>query len=119
MADIYFDKSLREHSARFIIIIGVQRLLHFVTFSFLLSSRGTRYSLILTQYACSLSDIDECREVHVDKIKQCHPSASCINTQGSYNCSCNPDYIGDGFSCEGTFGIYHLISYVPYLSDSV
>ena len=48
MADIYFDKSLREHSARFIIIIGIQRLLHFVTFSFLLSSRGTRYSLILT-----------------------------------------------------------------------
>ena len=36
-------------------------------------------------------------------MNECHPNASCINTQGSYNCSCNPKLIGDGFNCEGRF----------------
>ncbi|CAH3164149.1 unnamed protein product, partial [Pocillopora meandrina] len=31
---------------------------------------------------------------------KCHWNASCANTQGSYNCSCNPTFIGDGFDCE-------------------
>ena len=49
----------------------------------------------------SLSDVDECSEVHFFKMNKCHPNASCTNTQGSYNCSCNPTFIGDGFDCEG------------------
>ncbi|CAH3159137.1 unnamed protein product [Pocillopora meandrina] len=45
-------------------------------------------------YVFCLPDIDEC------KINVCHHSASCTNTQGSYNCTCNPGYIGDGLNCE-------------------
>ena len=41
-----------------------------------------------------------------------HPNASCTNTQGSYNFSCNPKYIGNGLKCEGTFGIYRAIKLV-------
>ncbi|XP_022805383.1 uromodulin-like [Stylophora pistillata] len=33
-------------------------------------------------------------------MNNCHLHASCMNTQGSYNCSCNPKYIGDGYECE-------------------
>ena len=39
---------------------------------------------------------DECSEVYGVKMNDCHPKASCVNTQGSYNCSCNPSYIGNG-----------------------
>ncbi|CAH3158011.1 unnamed protein product, partial [Porites lobata] len=38
-------------------------------------------------------DIDECQ----DGVHDCLPSvASCVNTLGSFNCSCNHGYIGDG-----------------------
>ena len=36
----------------------------------------------------------------------CHPNASCVNTQGSHNCSCNPTYFGNGSICEGKFVIF-------------
>ena len=58
---------------------------------------------------CPLSDIDECSEAHTVKMNKCHPNASCTNTQGSYNCSCNPKYIGDGLNRESMFRIYHAI----------
>ena len=72
---------------------------------------------IFLQWVCSLLDIDECSEVHAVKMNKCHPNASCINTQGSYNCCCNPTYIGDGFKCGGMFGfwrrlIFHFVAQV-------
>ena len=42
-------------------------------------------------------------------MNKCHPNAFCTDTQGSYNCSCHPKYIGDGLNCEGMFRIYHAI----------
>ena len=40
-----------------------------------------------------VTDIDECD----DGVHDCLPSvASCVNTLGSFNCSCNHGYIGDG-----------------------
>ena len=40
-----------------------------------------------------LTDIDECQ----GGVHDCLPSvASCVNTLGSFNCSCNHGYIGDG-----------------------
>ena len=48
----------------------------------------------------SLLDIDECTEGS----HSCHNDASCKNTAGSYVCTCNSGYLGDGFNCipEGT-----------------
>ena len=46
------------------------------------------------------------------KMNNCHPNASCTGIQGSYNYSCNPKYIGNGFNCEGTFGISYAIKLV-------
>ena len=41
-------------------------------------------------------DIDECR----DGTNKCSSNARCINTQGSYTCSCSHGFRGDGISCH-------------------
>ena len=42
-------------------------------------------------------------------MNECHMNASCVNTQGSYNCSCYTTFIGNGFECKGTFGFLKKI----------
>ena len=60
----------------------------------------TKSSTTFFYYVRSTSDIDECNEAHPFKMNKCHPNASFTNTQGSYNCSFNPTFIGDSFDCE-------------------
>ena len=53
----------------------------------------------LFKFSCRffLPDIDECKsDSHV-----CHVNANCINTLGSYNCTCRPGYTGNGTNCTG------------------
>jgi hypothetical protein len=46
----------------------------------------------------TILDNDECSEGNVS----CHPNATCINTQGSYNCQCKDGYKGFGKkNCTG------------------
>ena len=45
----------------------------------------------------SFSDIDECET----SIHSCDVNAFCNNTIGSYICTCNPGYFGNGKSCLG------------------
>ena len=33
----------------------------------------------------------------------CDVNAECNNTEGSYFCTCNAGYSGDGFGCTGKF----------------
>ncbi|MBT9556636.1 MAG: hypothetical protein IV100_11440 [Myxococcales bacterium] len=40
-------------------------------------------------------DIDEC----ATGLAECSPLAVCTNTVGSYDCTCMPPYVGDGFEC--------------------
>ena len=40
-------------------------------------------------------DIDECAG------NPCDVNAACLNTNGSYECSCRPGFDGDGRSCTG------------------
>jgi hypothetical protein len=44
-----------------------------------------------------LLEINECSPV-----SPCHVNATCNNTEGSYACTCDSGYSGDGFSCGGT-----------------
>ena len=46
---------------------------------------------------CNLwtADVNEC----TSGTDRCHRYATCHNTCGSYTCSCNPGYTGNGFSC--------------------
>ena len=48
-------------------------------------------------YSSKLADIDECT-LNLDN---CSEQASCSNTPGSYNCTCNEGFSGDGRTCEG------------------
>ena len=43
-------------------------------------------------------DIDECA-LH----NFCHVNATCINTEGSFRCICNPGHTGNGSTCFGKF----------------
>ena len=45
----------------------------------------------------------------------CHHNAQCTNTEGSFTCSCNPGYIGDGTECSlvlTVIGVLVLIAVV-------
>ncbi len=46
---------------------------------------------------CVLSDDDEC----VLGTDNCDVNAECTNTEGSFTCTCNPGFTGDGVFCEG------------------
>ena len=52
--------------------------------------------------ACDIfchADINECES---DDSNNCHKNAQCTNTVGSFTCSCNPGYTGDGVDCMST-----------------
>ena len=57
------------------------------------------YSLFISTVNLSLIlfsiDIDECKSTPCDK------NAACVNTDGSFTCTCNTGYSGDGFNCSG------------------
>ena len=44
-------------------------------------------------------DIDECI-IDGSLRHNCDPDATCFNTDGSFNCSCNAGYAGNGISCQ-------------------
>ncbi len=44
-----------------------------------------------------VTDIDECSEGP----DACHIYANCTDTPGSYSCTCNPGYQGNGSICDG------------------
>ena len=52
-----------------------------------------------TEQQCidGFSDIDECKGNH-----SCLVNATCMNTKGSYVCTCHPGYTGNGSDCTGT-----------------
>ena len=44
----------------------------------------------------SILDIDECNGVN-----DCHANSTCDNTIGSYSCTCDTGFTGDGKTCSG------------------
>ncbi len=51
------------------------------------------YSLFIIN---TFAEINECSPV-----SPCHVNATCNNTEGSYICTCDTGYSGDGFTCDG------------------
>ena len=49
-------------------------------------------------------DINECTSNVLPH--NCHDDARCNNTKGSFNCTCNKGYEGDGVNCTGNYIIY-------------
>jgi len=46
----------------------------------------------------SHTDVDECSD---SSLNFCGTEATCVNNPGSYTCTCNDGYVGDGFICSG------------------
>ena len=44
-------------------------------------------------------DIDECQMA----LHECAENATCLDTEGSYECACDPGFTGDGFNCTSTY----------------
>ena len=58
----------------------------------------TKVCYEMRQYVFELiSEINEC-DVGLDN---CGVNASCANTDGSFTCSCDTGYSGDGINCSG------------------
>ena len=49
----------------------------------------------------SFTDINEC----ISGSAECHNNATCTNTNGSYECTCDSGFSGDGFNCSSEIGI--------------
>lgn len=50
-------------------------------------------------------DVDECTD------SPCHLNANCANTFGSFKCTCDGGYEGDGMSCASNFNKYYHKNY--------
>ncbi|KAL9963121.1 hypothetical protein ACROYT_G032296 [Oculina patagonica] len=50
------------------------------------------------QYTCK-KDLNECQR----EKNYCHKLATCANERGSYTCTCNHGYVGDGFDCYHSY----------------
>ena len=63
----------------------------------------------MIEYFLYHTDIDECS----DGTHSCDPDAKCDNTDGSYQCTCNKGYSGDGTFCDGNyyFHWYDIVSH--------
>lgn len=61
--------------------------------------RKTLQVLFTNNYRLPQTDIDECKR----NLHNCHhPLGTCINTAGSFDCTCKPGFEGDGLDiCEG------------------
>ena len=63
-------------------------------------SRAHKFCFILSlPHFLTPPDINECAS---DVLNECHEYAMCVNTTGSYDCTCIAGYGGDGFNCTGT-----------------
>ena len=72
----------------------------------LVSSGRINYNIYFNYH----SDEDEC----LNNSHSCSENATCTNTEGSFNCSCKPGYIGNGHNCSGWF--LEFLSRFPLVS---
>jgi hypothetical protein len=49
----------------------------------------------------------------------CHANATCINTHGSYICTCDSGYSGDGFTCNGKILVRNINIREPIITTII
>ena len=65
-------------------------------------------------FAVRLSDKNECAL----KTHNCTANAACENTKGSFNCSCNSGFTGNGTVCNGEMHTVRLLSSMVFMNCS-
>ena len=74
-------------------------------FSFSPYNHGGKY-----HFVNFIADIDECAQ----NTHNCsRDNATCTNTEGLFNCSCDPGFSGDGHNCAGVI-IFHSMIAFPF-----
>ena len=63
-------------------------------------------------YACSI-DVDECES----EIANCSVNANCTDTFGSFECTCNHGFEGDGFNCTSNFPSQNFFWFSKHLMN--
>jgi len=62
------------------------------------------------------TDVDECAENNGG----CSQFATCTNLPGTFNCTCDTGYTGDGFNCSGKFiVIYKFVVSIVFVTTCV
>ena len=56
-----------------------------------------------------IADIDECAQ---DTHNCSRDNATCTNTEGFFNCSCDPGFSGDGHNCAGVRIFQSMIAFL-------
>ena len=60
-------------------------------------------------------DIDECST----KSHSCDVNAVCNDTEGSYMCTCNSGYSGDGKACSGKLNSHKIATYKCFAPEAL
>ena len=85
-----------DHSTVLVMMVILEMDLHvMVKHHLLFKYYKSVYRVIYSRLRLHL-DVNEC-----EAVSPCHANATCKNTDGSYNCTCNDGYVGDGFRCHG------------------
>ena len=58
------------------------------------------------------ADINEC----MTGSDNCHTNAQCTDTEGSFTCSCNAGYTGDGVTCTSKIDVSLLYMMWAYMN---
>ena len=69
-------------------------------------------SLILQSLMINLADINEC-----DSMRPCHINATCTDTLGSFICTCNNGFTGDGMICQSIIFYFQYRSFQAIWSE--
>ena len=67
-----------------------------------------KWKLSTKQNCIIYLDINECLT------NPCDANAQCVDTVGSFMCTCDTGFFGDGFNCAGTVLWHHRIIYDRY-----
>ena len=65
------------------------------------------YQYIIHDFYVHHTDVNECETGK----HECHMNAECNNIVGSYTCTCQEGYFGDGFQCAGIYMYLFFFSF--------